>query len=45
MTLKRNNVNCIGKDAMVNCKFWNKIIETVSQSQEVKVRGKLWHIS
>ena len=29
---------------MVYCKFWKKIIETVSLSQEVKVRGKLWHL-
>jgi hypothetical protein len=34
-----------GKDVKVYCKFWKIFIETVSRSQEVKLRGKLWHIS
>jgi hypothetical protein len=29
----------MGKDVKVYCKFWKKIIETVSRSQEVKLRG------
>jgi hypothetical protein len=35
MILKRNNVNYIGKDVMVYCKFWKKNYRSKSEREIV----------
>ena len=41
MILKRNNVNCIGKDVMVYCKFWKKNYRNCISKSRSKIEREI----